>query len=332
MSLNRTIIDREISRTGLGRPYASITDVFKGYDHRQAGSPFIKDTTTSGYSFFTRPLLNLSYDNIGNDDLLSTLLDPNPRSPYAYIRAALDPQGMHKCDFFDNTQAFIPLLHNTCKNHSGWPDKVLDTYTSPEGKRNESWGMVDGPAEYNRAFDLTTSFAGMEGNVLIHMMDCWATYSGLVYMGEITPYPEAIDNNYIDYQSRQWRLTLDRNKKHVVDIGTAFATYPAAVPLGGRFNYSRDSPYLTDTDTVDLQWRCHGVEYNTPFLIQEFNMTVGIFQKLGGGVSGLSKITNQEINMFNFSNSYPYIDPKTRELSWYVSGEERQLVQARFEL
>lgn len=329
----RNKIDSLVSRTGIARPYGSITDLYRGYDHRSSGSPFIRDTTHQGYTFFSRPLINLSRENIYMHDDLSKLLDTNPQSPYAYIRAVLDPLGRYPHDLFDHRQAFIPPLTNMLISHSGWPDRAIDTYTSPAGVMKESWGMVDGTYEDNEPRDITATFYNHEGNIIGELIDSWVVYSGSVYIGDCYPYPAAIRHNFIDYQTRQWRILLDKNMKIVKGIASFVAGSPTVSPVAARFNYNRETPYLTDSDRIDVQFRSYGVEYNSPILYEEFNSTVAWFNpSLLTNPGQWTKVEDDEINYFNWANLYPWIDTETKEFMWFVDNFERNRVLVEHDL
>ena len=148
-NLSLTNIDDLLSISGLGPVDSAVTANFWGI--RRAGhalaAPLPYENT--GMTFFTKPRLKLTDDNIlGN--ILSVLASEDPRSMPRAIRAFLDPytggsdtrtvtnlKGMnirqYKSDLVDPLNPFITILGNNCISMTGFPDSDLNTYTAPEG-------------------------------------------------------------------------------------------------------------------------------------------------------------------------------------------------------
>jgi len=325
----RRDIDRVTTGSGFGRTYGAMTDVYKGLDHRNAGAAFQKNTDHQGLVLFTRPQMNLSANNVLADRHLLPLLDSEPSSMYRAIRLMLDSrlgQGANKLtsNLFDQKQAFMTILSNTLVNLTGFPDVTINAYTAPEGMRKESYSIVDDVAEINNTYDITASFANIEGDPITDMFQYWARYMGNVYTGDMAPYPEFVVENEIDYQCRIWRLILDRSKRYVKKIGCANVCFPLASPLGNAFNYSNETPYSDANDQISIPFRCTGAEYQDPILYDEFNQTVAYFN---AGMSDKNreslyvKLKASELDRFNFTG-YPRIDSKTLELEWWVAAQD----------
>ena len=137
------------SHTGSVRKAAS--NMLYGLDAIEANPPVGYNRDYKGFTFFTRPLLNLSTLNVANNRDMIDLLTTNERSINRYVRMMLDPRlAVDKklggseltCPLVDNKQAFIPILSNNLVSISGFPDLNLPTYTSDEGIRREQWTMV----------------------------------------------------------------------------------------------------------------------------------------------------------------------------------------------
>lgn len=328
-----------VSQSGIGRPDSAISDVYLGFDHRHAGAAYQKNTDHHGLTFFTRPMLNLSYNNIMGNRKLMALLNSDPLSMWAAIRAILDPgyptastrqdaSGSHAPNsaLVDEKNPFIPILTNTLLNVSGFPDITLDTYTSPEGIRKESYSIVDSVAEANSAFTLQASFANIKGDPVTNLFDIWTTYAGSVYMGDMVPYPRMVIENRIDYQTRIWRLVLDSSKTYVKKIGTAHASVPLAAPYGAAMSYASDVPYNASNDQVTIPFQCQGAEYMDPILYHEFNSLVThrnqpLYESVQGRSTDYVRIPSHQVNGLNFYG-YPWIDVETLELQWWISKEE----------
>lgn len=300
-----------------------LTDLYRGLDHRGVGLPFQRNYDDQGLVLFTRPRLNLSYDNISGERYLLPLLTEDRYSPYHAIRSMLDPtlagRGVTS-PLFDSQSAFIPILTNLLQTISGFPDVTLNTYTSQEGIRKEAWSMVDDVAEINTTYDITATFANVTGDPITSLFHMWGVYMGAVYSGDIVPYPDYILENAIDYQTRIWRITLDNTKTYVKKIGCANVAFPMASPLGAFFNYNIDSPSIRDNDQISIPFRCMAAEYNDPILYLEFNQTVELFNV---GMADATregayvKLKNRELGGFNWSG-YPRINLETYELEWWI--------------
>lgn len=320
----RREIDRVSRGSGFGRAYGAMADVYRGIDHRNAGSAFQKNTDHYGLTLFTRPQLNLTNNNVLADRVLIPLLTDEPNSPFRAVRSMLDPRLKLSSNLFDHKQAFMTLLTNTLVNISGFPDVTIDAYTAPEGMRKESYSIIDDVAEINNTYDLTASFANIEGDPITELFQYWTRYMGNVYTGEMVPYPDMVVENEIDYQCRIWRLVLDKSKRYVKKIGCANVCFPLASPLGNSFNMSTEMPYQDANDQVSVPFRCIGAEYQDPILYNEFNLTVAFFNT---GMSDINrpklytKLKPTELDGFNFIG-YPRINPSTLELEWWVSNED----------
>jgi hypothetical protein len=327
LSINQQEIDKLSRNTGFSRVFSPMGDAFHGIDHRSAGSSFQKNTDHQGLVLFTRPQLNLSYNNVLADRQLLSLLDKDPRSIYRAMRVMLDPRTTKDgsgSDLFDSKQAFMTILTNSLVSISGFPDITVNTYTSTEGIRKEAYSIIDDVAEINNVYDITATFSNIKGDPITSLFHAWIRYAGNVYSGDMVPYPEKIVENEVDYQTRIWRLILDATKKYVVKIGCANVAFPMASPLGSAFNYSSDLPYSTTNDQISIPFRCMGAEYQDPILYNEFNLTVQIHNPDmvdGRRESFYHKLAQSEMDAFNF-NGYPRIEPTTLELEWWISIDE----------
>lgn len=327
-----TQIQDGFTRTGITSARRSITELFSGFDHRHSGSPYPRNSDHQGLVFFTRPRMNLSYNNLMEDrHFLPMTISSNGSNPSLYreIRCMFDPLLSRSDDgvqpaLFDDRQAFMPLLSNTLIELSGFPDISLDTYTSPEGLRKETYALVDDIADINNTFDLTANFQNLSGDPITTLFQLWARYQSNVYNDIMVPYPDMIVENEVDYQTRIWRIKLDYSKRYVKKIGCAHAAFPVADPIGAAFNYSREQPYSEEIDQISVPFRCTGAEYNDPILVIEFNETVGLFNKAMSSSdrrnSEMSKIPAQWLNAFNHQG-FPYINTDTMELEWWVDDD-----------
>jgi len=332
---------------GFGGIGVSTYSVFRGLN-ALGGIPAIPhNSDNQGLVFFTKPHLNLSYYNVIGIRKMSFLANSNPRSMGALIRCMLNPIGFDKgsitwkddvpnvvgdnnrSEIIDDKCAFIPIS-NLLISLSQPPDFVADTYTSNEGYNKEQISMIDGkPGIYN-AYDLTATFANMEGDPINAMFSTWLEYGTRVTEGSMLPFPINVIENRKDYETRIWRLVLDRSRTFVQKIFSTIA-FPTSAPLGAPHGYTLGTHMSQESDQIQINLRCQGATYDDPILIIEFNRTVatfnpdmvpnsnGVITKLIK-VSGITSLGIPRKSLMNF-RMYPRISP-TMELEWYAYIDE----------
>lgn len=308
----------------------AITNNIYGFNHRQMPNPIPINKDHYGLTFFTRPQLNFNSSNIRNVRTLLPLITEQEMSYQRVIRCTLDPrliagwgsssnEGL-KCPLMDNKQAFIPLLTNHLVSISGWQDIIVPTFSAREGAYKEGYSMVDGTALNYTTYDIVANFRNSRGDPITNLFYYWSHYSTHVFEGRIIPYPDFIVSNSIDYNTRIYRLVLDSNKRFVQKIAATGASFPVAVPIGSSFDYSNDKPYNDSNSEISIPFRSMGAIYNDDILIFAFNKTVSIFNpdmREDARNGNMVLVPREYLELFN-NRGYPYIDPDTYELQWWV--------------
>lgn len=329
-----------ISRgSGLGSLTESMVNQMAGFNHRGVGNPVPYNQDNQGMTFFTRPRLNLSYNNLSVDRRLSILGAREGTSFNHYpgaIRQWLDPEvgrvlsGSHQTTLHDPYQAFIPLLSNNLISLSGWPDPIAEYYNSDEGVAKETWAMVDGVDTIYSGFDLQATFRNVAGDPISLMIYVWIIYMSLVYQGRMLPYPDSEMLREIDYQTRIYRLILDPTRTYIQKIAACGAAFPTSPALGQAFDFSSDSPFeQSRASQISVPFRCVGAMYQDPILMREFNDVVCMFNEKmlpSRRQREMVRIPREMQTLFNY-DGYPYIDINTNELQWWTtkSDFERRL-------
>jgi hypothetical protein len=331
-------INRVSKENGHGDMSSVIFNTFYGINHRGTGAPIPTNADQHGLTFFTRPNLNMSYDNLKTERIFLPLLDKRgSRSIFTAIRLLLDkdafdtrPGDTIKSDLIDNKNPFICLLSNTLTSFSGWPDIALDTYASKEGRARESWSMGDGKTRNLSVYPCSASFRNMIGDPITLLFFYWVNYISLVYEGRITPKIVSIVENEIDYNTRIYRLVLDPSRTYVRKISCCGAAFPTSSPIGASHNFSVDAPYNMENKDVSINFQMMGADYLDPIVVREFNTLVDMFT---GGVKkkGYIKLADRKEKDVGFKRKdgdleltvmnhrgIPHIDPITFELEWYV--------------
>lgn len=340
----RDVLDVTKVRGGYGRASIATLNILRGINHRGAGNIVPANTDEQGFTFFTKPNLNLSYDNVNAVRRLSFLAEGGSKSLGSAIRCTLSPlvenmTGLHKgwspsemakrdpkeerSLIVDDRNAFIPLLSNTLLSLSGWPDFVVEAFNSKEGLRKESVSWVDSIADNYSNFDLTANFQNLEGDPITVLFSVWMEYAARVAEGSMYPYPQMVIENEIDYQTRIYRLILDPTRtfvRKIADVGIAF---PSANSNGAAFNYDSESMYNEESKQISVRFTCNGVRYNDPISIVNFNRTVGTFNSsMRDSVreDKMRKLSPTDKLMFNYMG-YPRIN-EINELEWWVTVDD----------
>lgn len=311
---------------GMGSLETSIGSAFFGYDHEGTGNPVPSNSELYGMTFFTRPRLNLTYDNVKLVRMLTPMLNNNDLSIPRAVRAYLDPVGskeIYKSRLVDPLNAFIPILANTLESLTGWPDPYLDVYTTKAGMYREQFSMSDGFTTMYEAYSLNAGFKNIINDPISMLFQYWTTYAQLVREGEMDPYPSSILENEIDYNTRIYRLILDPSRRFVMRIGACGAAFPKSINLGSAYNFKADTPFNLDLNSISVEFQMLGAMYQDPILVYEFNETVCIFNPAMRDEyrdTYMVKLDLRQRRIFNFQG-YPRINRKNMELEWYVTKQ-----------
>ena len=340
LSLFNFSLDDLTQDTAVGPTGTAIANNLYGINHRQTPSAVPLNRDQYGFAFFTRPQLNLQTQNIRNLRWFLPLLTTDTVSYQCAIRNLLDPrisEGWGGNDaliseFVDREQVFIPMLTNNIVSMSGWRDMLLPTFSAKEGLYREGWSIPDGNVVDYTIYDLSCSFRNTIGDPITQLFFYWLIYMAAVFEGVLMPYPDFLLMNEMDFNTRIYRLVLDKTKTRVQRIAATGAAFPVSVPIGGLFNFNVDKPYNDVNAEINIQFRCMGAIYNDDILIHEFNKAVGIFNPALRNVTWnfdatrkRNKIISEDMVLIDYDllqlfncRGYPYIDPATYELQWYV--------------
>lgn len=321
--------------SGHGAATTAHVEAMSGINVRGYGSTVPHNTDDQGLVLFTRPLLNLSYDNLSSIRELTPLLTSRPETYQYYIREVLDPlmraktttKGPKDPDYgestlFDRRMPFIPLLTNHLKSSSGWPDLVLGTFTSEAGITQEEYSLPDGPIKVRNTWSMTCNYRNVQGDPITMMMAVWTFYMHAVYSGIMVPYPEMIARNQRDYDTAIYRLVLNDTRTYVQGIARTIA-FPTTVPMGAKFNYDSTQRRVADNDDLSFNFQCHGAEYNDPVLFEDFNKTVLMFNPDLSDERRASthrRISAEEMSFLKYSG-FPLINSLTHELTWWIPND-----------
>lgn len=320
-------ITRVTRSSGFGNLDSAISANYWGINHRGFGNPVPVNNEQEGLVFFTRPKLNLSYDNIKHIRKLTALLSDQPLSRERAIRAYLDPDGSRKfypCPVVDPLNPFISLLTNNYTSVTGWPDPSVDTFTSEAGLYGQQYSFIDGIPELNGVYDMSFNFRNIPEDPITYMFHLWALYAGYVHEGRLTPRPDSILEYEIDYMSRVYKLNFDPTREYVTRLSNTGAGFPFTDNTGAAFNTTEMGVFTRAVDQVSCQYRALCIEYYDYIAVSEFNEIGVIFNpQMADGKrekayialpSGLKPYFNYE--------GYFRINPYTSEFEIWVPREK----------
>lgn len=275
-------VDQMMSNLPVGSVDRAISNNLYGINSRKTNSPVPKAKDSFGYTFFTRPQLNLTTMNISNFRGFYNLSTGRDVSYQRYTRMMLDPrlgvgQDAFKSSLVNNNSPWIPILTNNLISMSGFPDLTVPTYTSDAGLYGEEYGFVDGTVNHYESFDIDATFRNIKGSPLLYFFYIWIKYESLVFEGVLNPYLDMIIENEIDYNTRIYRITMDENRRYVTYMGATGASFPINVPTGGVFDYNIDKPFNDTNSELNIRFKCFGFTPFDDILKLEFNQTTAIF-------------------------------------------------------
>ncbi len=282
-----------------------------------------------GFVFFTRPMMNMSRNNLTRDRILNSLLVDTEDSVENYVRSMFDPRlyidENLNCSLADPLSPFIPVLTNNIMSLTGHQDVSVDSYTTPAGVRKQQYNLLDGTDDLYGVYDLNVTYKNTYEDAVVMLFTAWIRYVTRCKEGIVSPYRKFIAKRIIDHQSRIFRLIMTEDKKYVKRIGASGPIVPDVNAVGKYYDYNRDTIYNDQIKTHSIKFKVNGMEYNDPILLQEFNKTVGAFNPMIRGINagksassmGLRKLSSLE-EISNDNRGYCRINLQTKELEWYV--------------
>lgn len=322
----RDFIDQIVQNSGQLPHDRAITDAARGVSiiGRNNASPL--NTDNHGYTFFTRPCLNLSYDNCMVDRRLSGVLAESPDSIQRMVRSYLDPWAQWdglSCTSVDPLSPFINLLANNLISLNGWEDFTLNMSTSAPGVYRDAMALPDDvPYQYN-TYTLNATVRNIQGDPISYMFYIWLVYMGLNKEGRTLPYPDLLWRNEFDGNTRIYRLIMDQSRTYVTRMFACGAAIPQNTPDGQIANFSGDgseSPFQVVNEQLNFSFICMGKTTYDYILVYEFNTLGEIFNpmmKEENRESVMVKLMQHEKQYFN-TKAYPRINPASMELEWWV--------------
>lgn len=328
-------LNQILQNGGMSIKNHSLVDSYRSFNILGRNSNIPVNRENHGFTFFTRPALNLSDKNILNDRGLSMLMSEGSDSISRAIRCMLDyqlsaRQDLHS-DVIDQYNPFMPILSNNLISMTGWRDYTTQTTSTPSGLYRESMSLVDDtPYDYEE-YDLTLNWRNITGDPITSIAYYWTRYAKLLKVGDIMSYPDFIMLNELDYNTRIYRIVTDVSRRKVLRIIACGAAFPINAPIGDIMNFTGDgneTPFTTAENQISINFRCTGTLYQDWKLVYDFNWLVQTFNRNMRDdyrSNNMVKLRPEEIPLFSRSvKTYPLIDIATMDLDWYVYKESYQ--------
>lgn len=303
----------------------ALTNLLRGFRILGPGNQLapIPDDTI-GLAFMSRPMLNLSDENVILHPQLVSLYRPQRNSLNAYVKGLLDPvwgaANANDVTPLDPLNPWIPPATNFLKVSSGFPDLSLPSGKSEPGFRKEVYAWVDGVLKVNYDYTLRQTYHGIKHNILAYMYEVWVHYIEAVTLGDegMEPYPNALFQNYKDYTTRIYHLIMNKNMRNIEWIFCCGGGWPTTFPSGAYSTIDRTQNSLRSqgVDELDISFDCQGFRFNNIQIADAFNRTT-----LRVNPNLHPRVRNQYYYKLPFRErylsgygSYPWINLATMEL------------------
>lgn len=323
----RTSVGQGTYEDSIARRYRNVSPI-------PGNSPIPINRDHAGITFFTRPNLHLTDANLKRDRRLWSLRTDNPNSIQAVVRDYLDPVGARKRNhrgraIVDERNPFISILTDNLTDISGFNDMEMQVYQGKPGLRQETVVMADGSVDMFQPYNLNATFKNIMGNPIMFLHYIWLIYIAGVHNGELTPSPQAIIDNEMDYWTRCYRIILDPTGMYVRYIFAPTAMFPVGLPIGNMANYSIDKPFTQDNERITIPYQAVGNNAFDEILKDEFNRLVLMFYYGENDTrtfledEELVPISPYERRIMSYRvDMYPFIHPLTSELLWFVPADD----------
>ena len=297
----KTVVDNILNISSLASGAGEYGNVFgnffSGIDrHGSAIVPI--NIMNVGYTFITRPRLNLTSGNIRHHPVLATLDTIQPNDIGFMIRMLLDSR-LSKGDYIvvngkarresninvitnavkssslldPNNPFFIPLC-NGLKGISGFPDINLQEETCMPDFHSGDFTYIKGWDNNNRTQELSLEFRDIQGSVILAIMYYWCLYMAQQAKGVIMAYQDDIWLQRLNYTVSIYRFVTDPSKSRILWWAKATGCFPKSAPVGSIFNFDQGEVSISSATQFSIPFVANDIKYNDPYSLLDFNKLV----------------------------------------------------------
>jgi len=309
--------------------FASFQEGMRGIDTIR-NTIYMPEFESHGYSFVTRPKLNLTTTSIRQDRIMSLLDSLDPQTVPFAIRALLDTNliNEYKIDtntsqFFNKLNPFIPMLTNRLVSLSGFPDPTIDIETTEGGFFSESITYPKGHDQLTKNYDLSATYNDTHGSPIMILFMIWTRYLHLITRGVMSQYMEDIEARRMGFTSSIYRFVMDPSNRYITKWGKATGCFPRSIPLGAYFNYDANASAIETSMNMSVPFTVAGrIEYLDPIILREFNM---LMERRCYNIKQWETAHDEKRMALNF-RCIPYIDldSGSNELMWKYDPNDEE--------
>lgn len=281
-ALGKIVMDDTFTASAAGGYFNQIQNFMLGFD-RYDHTLIPANSEYSGWTFITRPRLNLSTIEIGRHREFAPINTLNPMAlPFA-IRCLLDTKFANstanmelvaKCPWFDRRSPFNFPLCNALTDISGFPDITIETATTEGGYFCEDQTAGIGYDNLNRTYDLQLNIRDSQGGMVCAIMYYWLMAMGKLFNGTMLAHREDIDQRRMCYTVSIYRFVLDPTKRTVTKYLKATGCFPKSLTTGGMFDVNQSEIFVTTSSKFTIPFVCNKIEINDYAILRDFNKLV----------------------------------------------------------
>ena len=263
--------------SGAGSKFSQIPLVMSKFD-RWGNNMVVPNQELRGYTFVTRPHLNMFASNLCQVDDLSLYNTTDPRSFNFAIRCLLDPKYCQHhsviSDMIDINNPFMPLLSNCITDFSGHPDFTIETETTEGGLFGEDLTFVKGFDQGARTYNYSLTVRDIAGGPIFSLFLAWVLWMGYVVRGNLSAHNEYIAGNRLCYTVSIYRFIMDPTKQYITKWSKATGCFPTGIPFGAAFDFTSGQHYVENTKEYNIPFIVNHVGYQKPQILRDFNALV----------------------------------------------------------
>lgn len=291
-TFGNAILNESYQSMGLG----SSTNILQNFLSRidRHGNRYIPiNTMNYGYTFITRPRLNMSTGNLLSHPVTALLGDYDPNSVAFMIRMLLDtrassPRGQKlfnrkdvkedsdlrtcagKSGLLDIYNPFFTPLCNGLTGIAGWPDFNLEAATMGEDFHSGDFTFIKGCDFQLRTTELTLEFMDVQGSIILSCIFYWCLMMALQAKGVCEAYPDDIYLQRLNYTVSIYRFITDSTRRKILWWSKATGCFPKSAPIGRLFDVSNGEVTISAAKAFSIPFTANVVEYNNPGILYDF--------------------------------------------------------------
>ena len=351
-NMANSILNESYKSAGAGG-YGSVMQNFFANIDRNGTAIVPINTMNVGYTFITRPRLNLTQGNIRQHPVLSTLDTVDPKSVTFMIRMLLDSrlsrglkirvngksrkeedpglseiaEAARSSPLLDVQNPFFTPLCNGLKGISGWPDVNLVEETFAEDFHSGDFTYLKGWDGNNRTQELSLEFRDIQGSIILATFYYWCIYMALQAKGVVMAYQDDIWLQRLNYTVSIYRFIMDPSKSTILWWSKATGCFPKSVPVGAIFNIDQGEVTISSATNFSIPFVANDIKYNDPHILGDFNTLV---KRYYPGVTSAPDIISSSsihpvLNPYNNFSGIPLVDVDSGvlKLKWKKSGLQK---------